>query len=65
MATRFDYRNLAGHCKEENCSEGGKSYKPLLRRSFNCSFCRITGNSHLTVAALTLIMDRWHGGHRS
>ena len=27
MATRFDYRNLAGHCKEENCSEGGKSYE--------------------------------------
>ena len=25
MATRFDYRSLAGHCKEENCSEGGKS----------------------------------------
>jgi len=27
MATRFDYRNLAGHRKEENCSEGGKSYE--------------------------------------
>jgi hypothetical protein len=27
MATRFDYRNLAGQCKEENCSEGGKSYE--------------------------------------
>ncbi len=27
MATRLDYRNLAGHCKKENCSEGGKSYE--------------------------------------
>ena len=27
MATRFDCRNLAGQCKEENCSEGGKSYE--------------------------------------
>jgi hypothetical protein len=27
MATRFDYRNLAGLCKEENCSEGGKSHE--------------------------------------
>jgi len=25
MATRFDYRSLAGHRKEENCSESGKS----------------------------------------
>jgi hypothetical protein len=27
MATRFDSWNLAGQCKEENCSEGGKSYE--------------------------------------
>jgi len=27
MATRFDYRNLSGQCKEENCSEGGESYE--------------------------------------
>jgi hypothetical protein len=27
MATRFHCRNLAGHCKEEDCSEGGKSYE--------------------------------------
>jgi hypothetical protein len=27
MATRFDYRNLGARCKEENCSEGGKSYE--------------------------------------
>ena len=27
MAARFDYGDLAGQRKEENCSEGGKSYE--------------------------------------
>ena len=27
MATRFDYRNVAGQCKKENRFEGGKPYE--------------------------------------
>ena len=27
MATRFDYRNVAGQCEKENRFEGGKPYK--------------------------------------
>jgi hypothetical protein len=27
MATRSDYRNLAGQCNEENRFQGGKSYE--------------------------------------
>ena len=27
MATRFDYRNVAGQCKKENRFEGGEPYE--------------------------------------
>jgi hypothetical protein len=26
MASRFDYRSVAGQCKKENCFEGGEPY---------------------------------------
>ena len=35
MATRFDYRNLGARCKEENCSEGGKSYEDGIATDTN------------------------------
>jgi hypothetical protein len=30
MATRFDYRNVAGQCREENRFEGGRPYEFAL-----------------------------------
>ena len=32
MATRLDYRNVAGRCKKENRFEGGKPYEFAIRR---------------------------------
>ena len=50
MATRFDYRNLAGHCKEENCSEGGKSYEGGIATdtNFGKGQCRDISNFQQT-----------------
>ena len=44
MATRSDYRNLAGQCKEENCSEGGEPYEFGL--AIDEKFCDGTAQQH-------------------
>ena len=56
MATRFDYRNLAGQCKKENCFKGGKPYefgiaidtnlgKGMAQQLFNLSKTTSSGRS--------------------